>query len=349
MTRQAPRFLLVRLGSLGDVIHAVPAAAALRRRYPSARIDWMVDPQYLDVVRLVTVVDRAIPIDTRGPWARTVAALRSAWSTRYDIAIDLQGLIKSAALARLSLSTRVVGLAPSDLREPWARIFYSATASSAVTRHVIHKNLALLRMVDVADAAVTFPLTIPQTDVVERVQAQYGASGYVIVNPGAAWPNKRWPPSRFGQLAARIRERWHVPSVVVWGPGEETLARDVADTSGGAAVLAPPTSVTDLFGLAKRARAMVSGDTGPLHIAAAVGTPIVSLFGPTDPARNGPWSISDVCVSRYDRCSCRYERRCRLERPCIEDIGLEEVVSAFERRLTTSATAAPGGHARRDA
>jgi ADP-heptose:LPS heptosyltransferase len=121
--------------------------------------------------------------------------------------------------------------------------------------------------------------------------------------------------------------------VVLWGPGEEALASAVVGAADGAAEASPPTSLADLAGIVKRARLIVSGDTGPLHIAAALGTPVVALFGPTHPERNGPWDPRDAVMSRADRCVCHYARRCRARGPCIEDIGLDEVAAAVERRL----------------
>jgi heptosyltransferase-1 len=120
---------------------------------------------------------------------------------------------------------------------------------------------------------------------------------------------------------------------VLWGPGEEALAASVADASNGAADVAPSTTITDLVGIARAAKVMVSGDTGPLHIAGAVGTPIVALFGPTSPERNGPWASRDVSISRVSTCSCRYERSCRRAAPCIEEITPEEVAQAISSRL----------------
>jgi ADP-heptose:LPS heptosyltransferase len=154
-----------------------------------------------------------------------------------------------------------------------------------------------------------------------------------MINPGAAWPNKRWPPERFGALAAGIRERVGVRSLVLWGPGEEDVANLVVSASRGAAELSPRTAIVDLFAIAKGAKLMVSGDTGPLHIAAAMGTPVVALFGPTYSERNGPWASADITISRAARCVCHYERRCRLQQPCIEDIGVDEVLSAVEYRV----------------
>ena len=333
MTEGSPKFLVVRLGSLGDVIHAIPAVAALRARYPNARIDWLVDPRYMPLLRIVEGLDHPIPVNTRGRAAdllRTVARLRGE---RYEAAIDLQGLLKSAALARAAGARRTLGLPRPHLREPMARVFYSETPDPGRDPHVIRKSLTLMRALGADDTRVSFPLKVPHTATGDRVAASFGAEGYAVINPGAAWPNKRWPPERFGALAAEIRARIGIRSLVLWGPGEQGLAAAVVAASQAAAEGSPQTGIIDLFAIAQRARLMVSGDTGPLHIAAAVGTPIVALFGPTLAERNGPWSSSDITISRAARCACHYERTCRLREPCISDIALDEVVRAVEHRV----------------
>jgi len=333
VTARSPRFLIVRLGSLGDVIHAIPAVAALRVRHPDAGIDWAVDPRYVEVLRLVSAVDRAVPVDTRGGFgalARTVGELRRA---RYDAVVDLQGLLKSGVLARLAGGRRTIGLPRAHLREPLAGLFYGQTLDPGPDPHVIRKSLSLMRALDVTDASIAFPLSVPATPTGEAAVKAIGSDAFVALNPGAAWPNKRWPPERFGALAAGLRDRVGLRSLVLWGPGEEELARRVVAASGGAATPSPPTGLVDLFDITRRARLVVSGDTGPLHIAAAVGTPVVALFGPTFAERNGPWAADDVTLSRADTCACHYERRCRRTSPCIDDITLDEVLSAAEARI----------------
>jgi ADP-heptose:LPS heptosyltransferase len=283
----------------------------------------------VEVLELVAGLDVRVGVDTRSLAA--LATIRDLRGARYDAAIDLQGLLKSALLARAAGADRTIGFARAHLREPLARFFYSHTPDTTAT-HVVFKNLALLEPLGVRDPRVEFPLDIPRTSAAEQITAEAGAPGYALINPGAAWPNKRWPPERFGALAATMRERFGMRSVVLWGPGEESLAAAVVAASKDAARLAPRTTVTDLFSLAKGARLMVSGDTGPLHIAGAVGTPTVSLFGPTNPERNGPWSPADVAMSRFGGCSCHYQRRCRRGDPCINEIAVGDVVAAVERR-----------------
>jgi lipopolysaccharide heptosyltransferase I len=333
--------LIVRLGALGDIIHTVPAAAAVRAAFPDARIDWLVDARHRPVVDLITVVDRAIVLE-RSSMAGWMAAARRLRTVPYDVALDFQGLLKSAVLARASGARRVAGFSIWHLREKTARPFYSETAPggrlSALGDHVIVKNLSLLRVLGISDPLIRFPLAEVDSDALVQVREMLGGDGpFALINPGAAWPNKRWPPERFGEIAAFLQQVRRLPSIVLWGPGEEGLAGAVVETSEGAARVAPPTSLSDLLALARAASLMVSGDTGPLHIAAAAGTPTVALFGPTDPHRNGPWAPDDVSVSRYGACNCHYDRRCHAQSWCLGSIQVAEVSAAIQQRLS------PGG------
>lgn len=330
--------LVVRLGALGDIIHAVPAAAALRAAFPDARIDWLVDARHRTMVDLVTVVDQAVVLEqpSASGWMDVARRLRSA---HYDVAIDLQGLLKSAVLARASGAPRVIGFSIWHLREKSARPFYSETDRRSLggggqSDHVIYKNLALLRALDVTDTRIRFPLADVQSQALDEVRATLGGEHpFALVNPGAAWPNKRWLPERFGEVAAFLRDVRGLPSVVLWGPGEQGLAGAVVEASAGAAHVAPATGLRDLLALSRAASLMVSGDTGPLHLAAAAGTPTVSLFGPTDPHRNGPWAAADVAITRYGVCGCHYERRCRKDSWCLASIGVAELTAAIQQRF----------------
>jgi heptosyltransferase I len=327
--------LIIRLGALGDVVHAIPAAAALREAFPGARIDWLVDARHRDLLDLVTILDRVVVVGRPSP-AGWTAAVRELRQVRYDAALDLQGLLKSAVLARASGAARVIGFSIWHLREKTARPFYSEAGmdDDARERHVIYKNLRLLRSLGVMTERVEFPLAAVESAAVAAVRSSIGDRPYALVNPGAAWPNKRWPPERFAEAAAFLRDVRGLVSIVLWGPGEEALARSVVDASAGAAMIAPPTAIADLLALSRRAALMVSGDTGPLHIAAAAGTPTVAIFGPTDPQRNGPWSQSDVVVSRYETCGCHYDRACHQSAWCLDGVPVAEVTAAIQHRLS---------------
>jgi lipopolysaccharide heptosyltransferase I len=325
--------LIVRLGALGDVVHAIPAAAALRRAHPAARIDWLVESRHRPLVDLVTAIDRVIVLErpTLDGWVNVTRVLRS---TAYDVAIDFQGLLKSAILARASGAARVIGFSIWHLREKTARPFYSS-AGDVDAAHVIRKNLALLRQIQIDDDEIAFPIADPPSTALDEVRRTIGDQRFALVNPGAAWPNKRWPPQWYGEVASFLREECRLTPIVLWGPGEESLAQAVVNAASNKAIAAPPTTIPDLVALSRTAALVISGDTGPLHIATAVGTPTVSLFGPTDPDRNGPWSSEDVVVSRYDRCGCHYDRRCHRDQWCLADVTTAEVCAAVQQRLAS--------------
>ena len=359
------RILLVRMSALGDIVHALPVLAALRRAWPAARVDWIVDEAYAPILSLAeglhrrvivrasasakastaakasvdgTADKQAVPAkDTVsfGGGMGYVSAVRYLRSQRYDAALDLQGLLKSAVWARVSGAARVIGFDRAHLREPLAAAFYSETVVPLEAPHVIQKNLSILAALNLPQGAVELPLhPVAGAAATAAITAAGGPGHYAVLNPGAAWPNKRWPAERFGALAAQLRARTGLPSLVTWGPGERALAEQVVGASDGAAAPAPPTAIADLAVIMRDAALVVSGDTGPLHIAAAMGTPLVGLYGPTWPERNGPWNPADQVISRAGGCVCHHKRQCQRGAPCINEIAVSEVLAAAERRLS---------------
>jgi heptosyltransferase I len=337
--RRMNRLLIVRMSALGDIVHALPVLAALRQAYPRAEIDWLVDRPYAGVLDLVTGLSRCI-IGRPG----LLHAVQSLRGRRYDVALDLQGLIKSAAMARLSGAKRIIGFEAAALRERAAAWFYTETAPVPARSHIIQKNLSVLPLLDVPASPVQFPFIVPSSAVADAVVADAATRGpgaFALFNPGAAWPNKRWAPERFGALAQYIRARHGMPVYVLWGTGEAPLADVVVAQSMSAAVRAPETNLGDLLALSSHAALMVSGDTGPIHLAAAMGAPIVGLYGPTWPERNGPWHPDDQMVSRATECVCHHKRRCQRDgvaqsraHMCLDDITVDEVAAAVDRRVT---------------
>jgi len=331
------RFLIVRLGSLGDLVHAVPAVAALKAAYPDAQIDWLVEPAHAALLAHVPAISNVIVLKGRSisGWLATRAELRA---NRYDVAIDLQGLIKSAALARLSGATRVVGFDTQALREPAARLFYTEQVEVGEGRHVIGKNNALMDRVigdrRVGDVPIAQSFVLSPSPALETLRAA-GVREFVLLNPGAAWPNKRWPAESFAAVARWVHATYAWTPVVLWGPGEEGIADAIVAGAPGVAVRAPKTTFNDLLALARASRLVLSGDTGPLHLACAMQAPVVALFGPTTAARNGPWDDRDVSISRYDQCDCHYERVCRrsADQWCLGTIRVDEVTAAITGRV----------------
>ena len=349
------KVLIVRLSALGDIVHALPVLAAIRKSMPAASVDWLVEENYASILSIASGLHRRVIVRaTRNfetadsvSFSGVMGYLQAAKflrSQRYDVALDLQGLIKSAVWARASGASRVVGFDRAHLREPMAASLYTETVRPAGQQsngpaglHVIQKNLAILAALGIESDAVDMPL-VPRASAatIAAIETAGGPLRYVILNPGAAWPNKRWPPERFGALAAALLQQSGLRSLVTWGPSEQELANAVVSSSSGAASLAPPTSVSDLAMLMRDAALVVSGDTGPLHIAAAMSAPLVGLYGPTWPERNGPWHSRDVVISRAPVCVCHHKRQCLRGAPCINEIALEEVVAASQKRLSAT-------------
>jgi len=345
------RFLIIRLGSLGDLVHAVPAVAALRAAHPEAQIDWLVEPAHAALLALVPAISNIRVLKGRSVrgWLATRAELRAH---HYDIAIDLQGLIKSAALARLSGARRVVGFDTRALREPAARWFYTEQVAVGEGRHVIDKNLAVIKHLLSHPEHLLTParsmrslFELSPSPALDSLRSA-GVSDFALLNPSAAWPNKRWPAESFAAVARWVHATYGWTPVVLWGPGEEALADAIVAGAPGVAVRAPRTSFNDLLALARASKLCVSGDTGPLHLACAMQAPVVALFGPTTETRNGPWDDRDVSISRYDQCDCHYERVCRHGRSsgapasqgrewCLGTITVEDVTNAITRRVAT--------------
>lgn len=346
------RILVVRLSALGDVVHTLPVVAALRRAYPDAQLDWFVDERFDALVGCVPVVDARITWPGKGPhrWRERMRVLGRLRRARYDAAIDVQGLVKSAAAARLSGARRVIGFARAHLREPAARWFYTETVPATRAEHVIAKNLRLAEHLGATPTPWEFPLAVPPSPAVDATRRQLDTvddARFVVLLPGTAWPSKCWTAARYGQLAARIRAAHGLRSAVVWGPDDKERAVAAAAASDGAAHLAPPTGVADLVAYAQSAAVVVGGDTGPLHLAAAAGARVVGLYGPSDPVRNGPWDPGAAIISRFETCRCRPRgerrggqglavRHCHEARSCLADISVDDVFTAVGRCLAAS-------------
>lgn len=324
----------MRLSSIGDVVHTLPARAALEQA--GHRVSWLVEPAAQPLLDGGSV--RVFPLPKARAFSisaarTTLGALRAE---RHDVALDFQGLWKSAGWARLSGAARTVGFAAKFRREPPSSLLLGERVEQpAEAVHVIDKNLALLRSVGIdAIGARAFPLPT-DARASERVTAelkQRGVGDFVVLNPGGGWANKLWPAERFGALGAPLRARGLTP-LVSFGPGEEALADRVVAASNGTVERAFPTTLLELLELLRRARLLVAADTGPLHMACAIGTKVVGLYGPTDPARNGPFSASDIVVRKAPACAPCHKRACPRHDGIMATLDVAEVAAAIERRL----------------
>ncbi len=341
--------LIVRLGSIGDIVHTLPALAALRRRFPDARIDWLVESRTREILLDNPFLDHLLEVDTLGwrrklhsgtTWKQIGDSLRALRLTPYDVVFDFQGLLKSGVLTRLARSPRRVGFGRSHLRESLSFVFTNERLSPPNgCTHVIDRNLHLLNALGIETQERVFPIEVPP-EMHEKAGRQLDSMGlaeYVIVNPGGGWVTKQWSPERYGELSREIKKGWGLPSLVLWGPGEESLAKRVVGASDGMAHLAPPTGLREVIPYLTRATLFVGGDTGPFHIAGALGVPLVGVFGPSDPAKNGPFGPSDQVVWKSVDCSPCYKRRCPgFDTVCLTSIAVSDVVDAVRARLVES-------------
>jgi lipopolysaccharide heptosyltransferase I len=344
------RILIVRLSAMGDIIHAMPAIAALRGARPELKIGWLVEERWAELLcsrdserfsprsEVKPLADyvhwtnfsawrRALLSDAT--WREARSCVRDVRGMKYELALDLQGTIRSAIAARLSGASVRVGSAQP--REGPAAMLYTQT-TDVRGAHMVEQTLSLASAVagrELIYAQPPFPLDADIETWAETFLAPFEGKLLAILNPGAGWGAKRWPPESFGSVAGALARRG-MAVLVNHGPGEEALAEIVRDTSGGVA-LPLKCSVGELIAVMQRASLVIGGDTGPMHLAAALRIPVVALFGPTQPERNGPYATRSVVL----RSPQSADRSTHTEGP---DLGLlsispEVVIEAAEQLL----------------
>lgn len=337
---EAPRILIVRLSALGDVIHGVPVACALRDAFPRATIGWVVEGRTAELLEAHPAIDHVI----RAPrgWLkspRAVLALRRELRSHdFEVAIDLQCLTKSAIAAKLSGAPRRIGKAGSDGRE-LSKLFHNELVPVG-GEHVIDHYLELLAPLGITAPRVHFDLPERASDGLLAEQIlhtdELPRGRFAVLNPGAGWSSKIWPPERYGELAGRLLSDYGMPTLAVWGlPDEKPLGEAIVAASGGAARLAPPTSVLELGAVCRRAALFVGSDTGPMHLAVAVGTPTISLHGPSVADWCGAYGPENVRLQvRYEAGSAQ-ERR-KADDSAMREISVEMVHAACRRLIEAS-------------
>lgn len=344
------RLLIVRLGSMGDILHTLPAATALRKALPETDIGWLLEERWAELLCTLSqprtgpcspprpLVDRVHAVDTkkwRGAlfspqtWERIGANWSELRASKYEVAVDFQGAVRSAMLARVSNAEVVYGA--MQPRENVASMFYTR---QVMTRgaHVVEQNLSI------AEAVAGQPLQTPSVELPYDVRAEKqcndwlqreGISGFVLLNPGAGWGAKQWPAERYGLIAKHLSEDG-LKSLINFGPGEEKLARAVEAASAGSAE-AVGCTLTELIALTRHAQLFIGGDTGPMHLAAALGIPVVAIFGPTDPARNGPFGTRSIVLRNV--LSPTTHARSAQPDPGLLEISVDQVVAAVRKLL----------------
>lgn len=345
------KILIVRLGALGDILHALPAVTAIRSALPQAAIGWVVEENWSE---LLTAPGHKTPSDAGGPqrpvvnlihtvntrrwrrhilegktWSEIRGDMKRVRGVQYDVAIDFQGNIKSAVCARASGAREINGF--TDPREAAARFLYGRKFPR-LGAHVIEQNLSLasqalqphLRGDELKLLAPQLPCDPAAEAWAQAEIARLGVGNFAMLTPGAGWAGKQWPAERFGQVARALAAH-NLKTLVNTGPGEEALASSVVEASGGSAVPVRCT-IAQLIALTRRARIFLGGDTGPLHLAAALGIPVVAMFGPTDPARTGPFGTQAV-VLRHPESMTTFSHHPQPDEALLK-ISAEEVIGA---------------------
>jgi heptosyltransferase I len=347
------RILIVRLSSMGDVIQTLPAAVTLREAFPQATLGWLIEERWaellcalseprsgarspqrplVDIVHTVNLKRWRSSLFASQTWERIAAGLSDLRAVGYQVALDLQGAVRSAILARWSSAPTVYGA--SHPRENIASAWYTRKVVTQ-QKHVVE------RYAEVAQGLIGHPGSVPRgvfpydpmaEESVTKRLSQQGITQFAILNPGAGWKAKQWPAERYGEVAKALAQQG-LKSIVNFGPGEQELARSAEAASGGAA--APMSfSISELIALTRRARVFIGGDTGPMHLAAALQIPVVAIFGPTDPARNGPFHTRSV-VLRNAKSPTSLTHHDELD-PGIAEITTDEVVASASQLLETT-------------
>jgi ADP-heptose:LPS heptosyltransferase len=287
------RFLIVRLGSLGDIVHTFPAVAGLRETFPKSEIIWLTDPRWKFLVESSGLASEVWTTATRS-FASVRDAIHRVRHTKWDAAVDYQGLWKSAALPFWGGVKRRIGFSSETIREFGVPLLYTDRVK-ATAKHIADQNGELSLRAGARKGVGCFTLSVPAEDegAADAFLLRSGAERYVVLSPGGGWRSKCWPPERFGALCREVRESLGLRCVLNYGPGEEHLVAAVRAGSGNSDPLLHNAGLGELMAVLRHASCVVGGDTGPLHLAAGLGTPVVALFGPTDPARNGPYRTAD--------------------------------------------------------
>src|SRR6267378_6586954 len=335
-----PRFLVVRLGSLGDIVHTFPAVAGLRESFPKAEIVWLAHPRWKELIECGELATDIWETDTRS-YRSLRGIIGKIRKQNFTAAIDYQGLWKSAALPFFGGVSRRIGFSSQTIRELGVPILYTDRVRSAET-HIADQNGELSQRAGARNGVGLVALSVPSIQEVFVLQLLRGFAieRYVVLSPAGGWRSKCWPPERYGALCQKIRCELGLRCVLNYGPGEDDLISAVKAANGKADPIAYNGSLGQLMALLRNAVCIVGGDTGPLHLAVALGTPAVAIFGPTDPARNGPYRMGDRStnvspidiVLRSPHAVTTYKRGGQAA-PSILEIGVDTVFDAVCRQV----------------
>lgn len=352
--------LIIKLSAIGDVIHTLPALNAIRDHFTDAHITWVVEEAAAPLVQGHRALDRVL-ISKRKRWIgglrgpnrrrcllEMVRFIRALRDTRYDLVFDFQQLLKSGVLAGLARGGRKIGFGKGMQHMEKSYLFLNRTVPAvSMEHHALKRYLMLVEAAGIPVRKIAYDLPVAEDDRKavsallnrsEPANSKPDTDGdsdtpFVALNPMAQWESKLWRNDRFADLADRLIHGYGVRVVFTGGPEDASMIADIQSRMDGVALnLAGRTSLKQLAALYERARCVITTDTGPMHLAAAVGTPVVALFGPTAPWRTGPFGAGHRIVRLGPACSPCFKRRCpRPHRICLEKVTVSDVLKELDR------------------
>lgn len=323
-----PKFLVVRLGSMGDIVHTFPAVAGLRESFPNSEIVWLTHPKWHALVAASCLANEVWTVDTRN-WTLLRETLLRVRRQEFAAAIDYQGLWKSAGIPFFARVPRRIGFSSHTIREAGVSSLYTDRVRVNAAMHLCEQNGELSVRAGATRGTGNVNLVVAPEDEqsVKARLSEQGMGEYLVLSPGGGWRSKCWPAERFGLLALRAFQAFSLRSVINAGPGEEDLVAAVRAAAGEAKPVSHTGGLGQLMALLKNAKAVVAGDTGPLHLADALRVPVVAIFGPTAPTRNGPYWHSGV-VLRWEGAETTYKRSADPDESLLH-ITVDEVLNAL--------------------
>jgi heptosyltransferase-1 len=328
------RILIIKPSAIGDIVHALPVLNLIRRRWPSAHITWLVTPACAALIEGHPQIDQVMSFDRHGlgsAWRSPKAALKlfglngDFRRRRFDLVVDLQGLFRSGWFLSQTRAPLRVGFA--NARE-FGWLFYTHRILSSWEDHAVERYLCIAEALGLGKSPIEFHFAVNDDDRAQIASKLPDPAPYAVLLPGANWETKRWPAERFSALVQPIAERFGLRSLVAGGPGDSVLAAQIS----GAQDLTGKTNLRQLVALLEGAKLVIAADTGPMHIAAALGKPLVTMYGPTDPIRTGPFGRMDTVLRLDIPCSPCFSRKCSHQ-SCLRWLGVEPVLTLAEQQI----------------
>ncbi len=345
LPHSSPRIIIIKPSSLGDIIHTLPLLKTLRNEHPSAHISWVLEGAFRELLDGNKDLDEIILIHTK-KWRREISAktIGEIWQTikklresRYDIAIDLQGLLKSGIITWLSNAKIRLGFHKSNMREPINALFLTKRAESArPQKHAIERNLDLLKSLGIHNFKIHFDLDFSSEGekMAESFFSNLALNGSLVaVNPGFGFQTKAWGLEKYAALCDMLIEKLNCTVLLTWGPGEREMVEIITGKMKNTPLVSPSTTIKQSLSFFSRCDLFIGSDTGPMHVCAAIGVKTLVLMGPTDPLRNGPFGNEHTVIQKNLSCKNCYKRKCGT-RECMESILVDEVFEAASKIIS---------------